>query len=190
MNPSLSLLYDNNQFVLLVSFLQGRMGIGYITIIDALFPGVKKLSKQQKSTLDEYLERFDKVNRNEVLLYDKLPFSARKRIYDQNQEEVAGTQYQLNTNFENFDGILMPKLVQFEKEMLADPRGVLSKVFNVNFTLEQKEGLDKGEWIKNYNRATHSYRKWLGYQKKAYILIKQEITYQFYFRSYFLVNKL
>lgn len=182
------LIYDNKQFVLLVSFLQGRLGIGYTTLTDALFPDMV-LSKQQISVVNKWFERFSKLNRNEVLLYTELPFSARKRIFDQNQKEVKDTEYILKSNFELFDRILMPKLVLFEENMLDAPRRTLSKVFNVEFTIEQKEGLDNGEWIKNYNQATHSYKKWLGYQKKAYVLIKQEITYQSYFRSYLLLNK-
>jgi len=183
-----NLLYHN--IVDIVSFFQGNWGISYYTLSETIYPGNKNLSSDEKKVVDKLWDDYLKTGRNDFILYFQLPENARKRLFDSNQKEYKKEGYELDVTFEFFDQELAQKLFQFEQNMRKDARLVLSKIFNEEFTEEQKEELDLGKWIENYGKATHCYRKWIDYQRKGYMLIKQENTFRSYFVNYIFYNQI
>ena len=179
------------QFEAFISFLLTDMGIGYHNMDSIIFYKEDKndvtKSKDRKQKLKTFYNLLEESNRNYVIFYSKLPLDIKKNLFNYNQEELP-VEYRLKCDFSTFD-MLMLRFVKFEKRMLVESYRVLSEIFHLPFSKEQKMDLDEGKWIDKYNDAIHCYVKWVAYGKRSYILIKQTRTFWNSFRFYLLAKE-
>lgn len=168
--------YQLSRFQNWISFLLTRGGFSPVTINTQL-----GLSHHQVSQVLNYHSK----HRNEVLTYQVLPLKAREKLFHLNNRELKqyAPEYQIQAKFMEFDRFAW-KLGLLEKKMTHDPRSTLGEIFGQRISPSQARGLERGEWIEHYREVHHAYRKWLVYERKAFILIKESPTYFHYFSCY------